>query len=148
MNYARLMDRIKKDEGFRPRPYWDNDQWTVGYGTKAKDAQETITERDAEARLANELTVALHDCHILFPKYETFDAVRAEALANMAFNLGRSKLGRFYCMLRAINVWEGDPDWERAAQEALDSKWRHQVGKRALRIAEELRTGEIADEVT
>jgi hypothetical protein len=35
-------------------------------------------------------------------------------------------------------------DYEGAATQALDSRWADQVGKRADRIAERIRTGEYA----
>ena len=35
---AELIEVIKKWEGFAEKPYWDYAQWTVGYGTKAPDA--------------------------------------------------------------------------------------------------------------
>ena len=30
-----IIDVIKDFEGFRSKAYWDNSQWTVGYGTRA-----------------------------------------------------------------------------------------------------------------
>jgi GH24 family phage-related lysozyme (muramidase)/uncharacterized protein (DUF2345 family) len=46
-----LTDFIKKKEGFRSKAYWDNNQYSIGYGTKAKSRNEVITEEEAEARL-------------------------------------------------------------------------------------------------
>ena len=30
-----LIEQLKKDEGFAKTPFWDNKQWTWGYGTMA-----------------------------------------------------------------------------------------------------------------
>ena len=46
-------------------------------------------------------------------------------------------LARFKNMLAALS----DEDFETASAEALSSRWATQVGKRADRIAERIRTG-------
>ena len=61
------------------------------------------------------------------------------ALVDMAFSLGRTRLRGFAKMLAAVR----GADWERAADEALDSKWARQVGPRAQLDAAMLRTGEF-----
>jgi lysozyme len=53
----------------------------------------------------------------------------------MAFNLGRSRLGKFKKMIEAVN--EGD--YEKAAEEMIDSKWYHQVGNRSIELVEIMR---------
>jgi len=53
-----LVDFIKKQEGFSAKAYWDYKQWSIGYGTKAKSADEVITEAEAESRLRTEIAVA------------------------------------------------------------------------------------------
>jgi lysozyme len=58
-------------------------------------------------------------------------------LINMAFNLGLTKLRQFKMMWAAIE----DNDFEVAAQEMLNSKWASDVGKRALELSEQMRTG-------
>ena len=55
----------------------------------------------------------------------------------MLYNLGLPKFLKFKKMIAALEVG----DYDRAAEEALDSKWRHDVGDRALRIARDLKHG-------
>ena len=51
------VDIIKKWEGFRDKPYWDYQQWTVGYGTRVPDGKleeyQTygISREEAESQL-------------------------------------------------------------------------------------------------
>ena len=52
---GKLMDKVKEMESFYARAYWDYKQWSIGYGTKAGGAGETITEEAAEKALAAEL---------------------------------------------------------------------------------------------
>ena len=53
----------------------------------------------------------------------------------MAFNMGQPRLAKFKRMIAAIKAG----DWDRAAIEALDSRWAAQVGDRATEIAAMLR---------
>ena len=51
-----LIETVKGFEGFAPSAVGDYNQTSVGYGTRAKGAGETITKEDAELRLRDELT--------------------------------------------------------------------------------------------
>ena len=50
-----IIDVIKDFEGFRSTAYWDNSQWTVGYGTRASGPDVTVTRAEAEKLLRNAL---------------------------------------------------------------------------------------------
>ena len=54
-----VVEFIKAKEGFAPTAYWDYSQWTIGYGTRAKDYQLAedyiITEQEATDQLKQEL---------------------------------------------------------------------------------------------
>ena len=62
---------------------------------------------------------------------------RAEVLINMAFNLGITGLLKFRRALDAVRV----DDYEAAATHMLDSRWASQVGRRAVELARQMRTG-------
>ena len=51
----KMIDVIKDFEGFRSKAYWDNTQWTVGYGTRAANGNVTVTRAEAEKLLRNAL---------------------------------------------------------------------------------------------
>jgi len=143
VNTLRIIEQIKKDEGFSPKAYFDNDQYTNGFGTKAKYSTEEIDKQEAEIRLGVRVQEAINDFKVLFGGKE-IDEVRAEALVNMLFNLGRTKLSHFKKLLGAIYREE----WGTAAHEAFNSAWFKQLSKpglksieRAERIVWELLTG-------
>ena len=46
-----IIDVIKDFEGFSSTAYWDNSQWTYGYGSRASSGSATITKAEAEALL-------------------------------------------------------------------------------------------------
>ena len=49
-----MVDVIKDFEGFRSKAYWDNTQWTVGYGTRGSEGM-TVTREQAEKMLMDAL---------------------------------------------------------------------------------------------
>ena len=51
-----MIDIIKDFEGFSSKAYWDNSQWTVGYGTRASGPDVTVTRSEAEKLLRKALT--------------------------------------------------------------------------------------------
>jgi lysozyme len=59
-----------------------------------------------------------------------------EALVNLSFNMGIPRLMQFKKTLALLR--EGD--FESAADELLDSRYAEQVGRRALEIADMIRT--------
>ena len=138
MNINRLIEQIKKDEGFSPVAFWDRKQWTYGYGCKAPRKGATITEHEAEELLWDEIEEAIKDFETLY--YDCRDHindVRAEALINMTFNMGITVMRTFRKMNAAIEL----DDWKEASLQAKQSDWYYQVGNRAKRICRELLTG-------
>lgn len=78
---------------------------------------------------------ALSDCRALFLNFDSLPDQIKRVLVNMAFNLGRNRLGQFKKMITAIN--EGN--WSKAADEAKDSRWYNQVGNRSVELVEWMR---------
>lgn len=71
------------------------------------------------------------------PWFASLDSVRQTALAEMAFNLGFHGLCGFHDTLALISTGK----YEAAADEMLKSHWASEVGARAHRLAEIIRTG-------
>lgn len=86
--------------------------------------------------------MALETCHDLFPTYNLLSQARRLALMNMAFNMGSHSLSSFKKMAEAVT----DLNFERAAQEILDSLWALQVPNRAARVAKMLKENSIPAE--
>jgi GH24 family phage-related lysozyme (muramidase) len=139
VDLERFVKRLKVEEGFSPKPYWDNDHWTWGYGTPAPDERGEISEEAAEVALRSEAAKAIGYARALVPRFDTFSDARQESLADMAFNLGLSAMAHFQRMIAAIN----HDDWLLAALAVEDSLYFREVGKRAQRVRDELATGEF-----
>ena len=70
------------------------------------------------------------------------DCVRIDALVDMCFNLG---LPRFLKFAKALDALEAG-DYNRSADEFMDSLWAKQVGYRAYEVSEMIRTGVYQEE--
>lgn len=108
---------------------------TIGYGWNL----ETFTKEDAEQKLREKLLVAYNEMRTTDFWHHIKTDARQLALVDMCYNLGLTRLLGFKKMIAAIQA----EDWEQAAKEALDSLWARQVGIRAERIAEMLKTGRM-----
>lgn len=131
-----LIASTKRHEGWRDKAYQDTEGvWTVGYGRNLQEL--TISLSLGESWLREDLRSAERYAET-FPEYDLLDnPTRRDVFIEMVFNMGPSRVAGFKNMLAAIR--EGD--WEEAAVQMLDSKWARQVGIRARRLAEQMRTG-------
>ena len=129
-------------EGYREQVYLDTvGHRTIGVGHNI-DADPAWPEGKTEVHyeeamriLQEDMDVAVSDCYALFDNYNDLPCGVKVALADMAFNLGRTRLAGFQHLKEAIE----DMDFEAAAEEALDSRWARQVGQRARFLAELIR---------
>lgn len=138
MNYDKLVDELKLDEGFRSKPYYDSvGKLTIGYGRNLSDVG--ITEREASDLLTNDIIKAYRIAAELVPNWSLLDDERQNVLANMAFNMGGATLATFKNFLAAVN----DRNYKLAAQHGRDSKWYRQVGQRAERLMTVMETGDV-----
>ena len=70
--------------------------------------------------------------------YDDYDELPEEVqliVANMMFNMGRTRLSKFKGMKRGVD----SRDWNAAADEMVDSKWYRQVTNRADRLVQRMR---------
>lgn len=131
-----LVSDLKRDEGLRLKPYrCSAGKLTIGYGRNLEDVG--ITQAEAEAMLMADIKAARRELDRVLPWWRNLSAVRQDALVNMAFNLGITRLLGFKNALAAMQAY----DFDRAADEMLDSRWAAQVGDRAKRLAHMMRAG-------
>ena len=145
MNYTQMELDLIRDEGLRLRTYrCSAGHLTIGVGHKVTDRDriaegDTISLEVAGLYLNRDIATAIGTANTVFgrDRFEAMTDARQRALVNMIFNLGSGKFAGFRKMITAIKSHQ----WDAAARECLDSAYARQVGARAQRVAEALRTG-------
>ncbi len=145
------------NEGLRTKRYYDSRGIpTIGVGynlerdgarkaieavgadyDRIKSGKESLSENQVEALLASDARAAIETARSLFPDFDKYDPARQLVLADLAFNLGEARLANFTDFISAVKA----NDWDRAASALRKSKWFAEVGKRAVRNIEAIRTG-------
>jgi lysozyme len=128
-------DLIRQHEGLSLSCYHCTaGKLTIGYGHNlddlgiTKDMAEFILQRDiedAEAHLKQ------------YYWFEGLDSGRKAAITDMMFNLGPTRFSGFHNMIVAL----ANGEFDKAADEAKDSKWYTQVKGRGETIVRIIRTG-------
>lgn len=140
MNITKLRENLKMDEGWRAKPYHCSaGKTTIGYGRNLTD--NGISKAEGEMFLSADIARVVIEIEQLGPWFRGLNEVRQRVLANMCFNLGYPKLLLFRKMLAACSVG----DWEKAADEMVDSDWYRQVKSRGPRLVAMMRTGVDAE---
>ncbi|MBJ7410111.1 MAG: glycoside hydrolase family protein [Phenylobacterium sp.] len=144
-----LIADLKRDEGLRldayPDPISKGPPWTIGYGHTGPEVRPGLTWTREEADAALRDDIAKHNAELArhLPWIARLDPARRRVLQNMAFNLGIGEPGGKKGLLGFKNtlamIERGD--YAAAADGMLRSLWARQVGQRAVRLANTMRTG-------
>lgn len=143
MTSAFVDQDIRADEGFRshayPDPLTGAEPWTVGFGATGEGIGPntiwSLAQAVQDQSLRRQQIEAALDHAI--PWWRSMNDYRQDVLANMAYNMGVTGLLEFHRALAAMKAG----DWATASEQMLDSDWPKQVGRRAYRLAEQMRTG-------
>jgi len=140
MNDKQIKQMIRHHEGYMPTVYLDTVKVpTAGYG-HAFHLGSKIPHKVAELLFEQDFDGVKQDYKIITANHGglVLDPVRRAVLMDMLFNMGLVRVNQFKRMFRALRK----EDYETASEEMLDSKWARQVGPRAKRLAEMMKTGE------
>ena len=144
MDIQKLKEELTLDEGCEFKLYNDHlgyKTFGVGHLVTKDDPEyemeigEEVSEDRVNECFVKDIEKVIEDCHIL---YEYFNELPEDAqliIANMMFNLGRPRLTKFKGMKAGVD----SEDWNRAADEMIDSRWYQQVGPRAERLVARMR---------
>ena len=100
--------------------------WSVGTDVDEYRVHEVFEE---------DVQTVLSDCKKLYHNFYHLPEEVQLIIANMMFNMGRTRLSKFKGMKRGID----DCDWQAAADEMVDSRWYRQVTNRAERLVKRMR---------
>ena len=144
MDIRQLRKELEVDEGVKYEIYKDHLGYpTFGIGHLVIDSdpehgQEIGTpvseDRVIEA-FDNDVQIVLADCERLYNDFNVLPEEVQLIIANMMFNMGRPRLSKFKGMKAGVDA----QDWNKAADEMVDSAWYRQVPNRAGRLVKRMR---------
>ena len=142
MNLERLLESVKKHEGYRNKVYLDTlGKRTVGVGHLCV---EDFWEDDKEYEesflmeiLQKDLQEAIRGAKELMEEHgcADIDERAEEIIIEMVFQLGRTGVKKFRNMWKALS----EHNYVGASFEMLDSKWAKQTPNRAKDMAEQMK---------
>ena len=140
MNYDKLLESVKKHEGFRDHVYLDSlSKRTVGYGHLCvEDHWEDGKKYDKEYLediLEKDLQSAIDQTHDMCSQLKISDDAKT-IICEMIFQLGGRGVSKFRKMWVALQ--EDPPNYFEAHVQMLDSKWAKQTSARAQEMAEQM----------
>lgn len=136
----RLVDMLKRHEGVKTHAYKDHLGYvTVGVGRCLEaDVGLGLSEDEIDYLLKGDISRCRDELGKEYSWFGDLDAVRREALIDLSFNVGQTKLRAF---VKALTHMEKGA-YDAAADEFYDSRWATQVGDRSLEICQMIRSGE------
>jgi len=142
MNMDRLLESVKKHEGYRNKVYLDTlGKRTVGVGHLCvEDFWEDDKEYDEKFLmeiLEKDLQEAIHGARSLMGEYgcADIDEKAEEILIEMVFQLGKTGVSKFKNMWKALS----ELNYVGASYEMLDSRWAKQTPNRAKAMAKTMK---------
>ena len=100
-----------------------------------QDVGTKVSKDRVDECFISDIEKVIDDCTILYDNFYTLPEEAQLIIANMMFNLGRTRLTHFVRMKQAID----DENWIEAAIQMEDSKWAKQVPNRAERLCNRMR---------
>lgn len=135
---SKLLEQLKIHEGVRTHFYrCSSGLATIGVGRCIEPGSLGLSDDEILYLLQNDVGRCKRELSV-FSWFLDLDSVRQDAMVNLCFNLGFSRLSLFTNALAAM----AEANYELAAMEFLDSKWARQVGRRSEEVAHMIRTGE------
>lgn len=143
MNLEGAKARIKAAEGFSASVYvCPANYLTIGWGHKLTEEDDFVEgveydKDELELLFEKDFNIAYKDACSICEEYNLdISDTAKEILIDMAFNLGKPRLLKFKKMLTHLQ----NKQYDKAADEIINSKYFNQVGKRASNNANLMRT--------
>lgn len=142
---SKLTEMLRRHEGVENHAYLCSENFmTIGVGRNI-DAGDNgrsrglgLSDDEVDYLLENDIGRVVRELDGEYPWFAGLNEARSDAMVDISFNLGQTRLRGFRKALEAMN----SGDWKEASKQFLDSRWAGQVGNRAAELAEIIRTGE------
>jgi lysozyme len=134
-----LLEMLKRHEGVRSKVYLCSAGYeTIGVGRNISKSGMGLSDDEVDYLLQNDIERVIKELSAEYRWFNSLDDVRKDAMIDISFNLGATRLRGFKRALAAMEV----ADYKTAAKEFLDSKWSRDVKGRSHELAHMIETGE------
>jgi len=134
-----LIEMLRRHEGVRDKVYLCSAGYeTIGVGRNISEDGLGLSEDEINFLLNNDIKRVREELTEEYYWFAGLNDARQDAMIDLSFNLGQTRLRGFVKALEAMSREE----FENAADEFMDSRWSEQVGDRAVEVTEIIRTGE------
>ena len=143
MNIEQLKETLKVDEGVVYEIYNDHlgyPTFGIGHLVLESDPEHgaevgtPVSEDRVDECFEKDVETVIEDCKKLHDGWDGYPEEVKQIVANMMFNMGRTRLSKFKNHNKALVAG----DWKEAANEGRDSRWYRQVTNRAERLMSRL----------
>ena len=135
----RLVNMLKRHEGVRNKVYMCPAGYeTIGVGRNISESGLGLSNDEVEYLLKNDILRCRNELLGEYDWFENLDSVRQEAMIDLSFNLGQTKLRTFVKALGHM----ANGNYEEAGREFYNSRWAEQVGDRSLEVCQMISSGE------
>ena len=144
MNKDKLREELAEDEGCKFEVYLDHlglPTFGIGHLVVEGDPEHgqpvgtPVDDERVRQVFSMDIASTLDECQVLYPDFDDLPDECQLIIANMMFNMGRPRLSKFKGMKAGVDA----KDWNRAADEMVDSRWYDQVTNRAKRLVARMR---------
>ena len=144
MDLQRLQEDLEDDEGVVHEIYLDHlglPTFGIGHLVREEDPEHgqpvgtAVSEERCVEVFESDIAITIGDCEKLYDDFHDLPDEAQLIIANMCFNLGYPRLSKFKGMKAGVDA----RDWNKAADEMVDSRWYQQVTNRADRLVERMR---------
>jgi len=144
MNKDKLREELAEDEGCKFEVYLDHlglPTFGIGHLVVQQDPEygqavgTPVDEERVRQVFSLDIASTLDECKVLYSDFDELPEECQLIIANMMFNMGRPRLSKFKGMKAGVDA----RDWNRAADEMVDSRWHDQVPNRAKRLVKRMR---------
>jgi lysozyme len=134
----KLLEMLKRHEGVKSHVYLCSAGYeTIGVGRNISKSGMGLSDDEVDYLLENDIVRVIKELSSEYPWFKDLDDVRKDAMIDISFNLGATRLRGFKRALAAMEV----ADYTTAAKEFLDSKWSRDVKGRATELCYMVETG-------
>ena len=134
-----LLEMLKRHEGVESHVYRCSAGYeTIGVGRNISKSGLGLSDDEVDYLLENDIVRVIKELSSEYPWFRGLDDVRKDAIIDIGFNLGATRLRGFRRALAAMDA----ADYKTASLEFLDSKWSRDVKGRSTELAYMIEMGE------